>query len=68
MSTKIVLIGAGSAQFGFGTMGDIFQSKMLEGSHIVLHDINPDTLQTVAKAGQEFIEEHNLPFRQRKAP
>ncbi len=62
MKTKIVLIGAGSAQFGFGTLGDIFQSKVLEGSHVVLHDINPTTLQHVTEAGQAFIQEHNLPF------
>ena len=40
MATKIVLVGAGSAQFGYGTLGDIFQSKTLYGSEIVLHDIN----------------------------
>ena len=62
MSNKIVLIGAGSAQFGYGTMGDIFQSKALEGSHITLLDINPATVQSVAKVGQAFIEEHKLPF------
>lgn len=60
--SKIVLIGAGSAQFGYGTMGDIFQSKVLAGSHIVLHDINPTTLAAVEKVGQAFIQEHNLPF------
>ena len=38
---KIVLIGAGSTQFGLGTIGDIFKSKVLEGSTISLHDINP---------------------------
>jgi alpha-galactosidase len=59
---RIVLIGAGSAQFGYGTMGDVFQSKVLEGSHVVLHDINPDTLAVVAKTGQRFIEENELPF------
>jgi len=63
METKIVLIGAGSAQFGFGTLGDIFQSKVLAGSHIVLHDINPDTLGKVEAASREFVQEHNLPFR-----
>jgi len=62
MPNKIVLIGAGSAQFGFGTMGDVFQSKALEGSHITLLDINPTTVQKVAKVGQEFIETHDLPF------
>lgn len=62
MANKIVLIGAGSAQFGYGTMGDIFQSKALEGSHVTLLDINPATVQKVAKVGQAFIEEHKLPF------
>jgi alpha-galactosidase len=62
MQKRIVLIGAGSAQFGYGTIGDILQSKVLEGSHIVLHDINPNTLTVVEKNGREFIEEHKLPF------
>ena len=47
MQKRIVLIGAGSAQFGYGTMGDIFQSEVLEGSHIVLLDINPEALAVV---------------------
>jgi alpha-galactosidase len=62
MKRRIVLIGAGSAQFGYGTMGDIFQSEVLEGSHVVLHDINPKSLAVVEKTGQAFIEEHDLPF------
>ena len=62
MEKRIVLIGAGSAQFGYGTLGDILQSKVLEGSHIVLHDINPKTLAVVEKNGRAFIEEHRLPF------
>ena len=62
MKQRIVLIGAGSAQFGYGTIGDILQSKALESSHIVLHDINPDTLAVVAENGRAFIEERRLPF------
>jgi alpha-galactosidase len=62
METRIVLIGAGSAQFGYGTMGDIFQSKVLEGSHVVLHDINPNSLAVVEKTGQAFIETNDLPY------
>ncbi|MFZ1462992.1 MAG: alpha-glucosidase [Anaerolineae bacterium] len=62
MKKRIVLIGAGSAQFGYGTIGDILQSKVLEGSEIVLHDINPTTLAAVAEAGRAFIAEHGLPF------
>ncbi len=62
MEKRIVLIGAGSAQFGYGTIGDILQSSVLAGSHIVLHDINPATLAMVEQAGRAFIAEHKLPF------
>jgi len=63
MEAKIVLIGAGSVQFGYDMMGDIFQSKVLEGSHIVLHDINASALETVKNNGDQFIEQHSLPFQ-----
>jgi alpha-galactosidase len=62
VENRIVLVGAGSAQFGYGTIGDILQSKVLEGSHIVLLDINPEAVSTVGKKAQDFIEEHSLPF------
>ncbi|MEZ4591605.1 MAG: alpha-glucosidase [Chloroflexota bacterium] len=62
MEKRIVLIGAGSAQFGYGTIGDILQSEVLAGSHIVLHDINPVTMEVVRQTGQSFIEAHNLPY------
>jgi alpha-galactosidase len=62
MKKKIVLIGAGSAQFGFGTLGDIFQSEVLEGSEIVLHDINAESLDKVERVAQQYIRDHNLPF------
>lgn len=59
---KIVLIGAGSAQFGFGTLGDIFQSKKLAGSEICLVDIDQKALDHVAEAAKQFIKEHSLDF------
>lgn len=62
MSKRIVLIGAGSAQFGLGTLTDLFQSEPLRGSTIVLHDINPQALERVLKLGKEYAEAHNLPF------
>jgi alpha-galactosidase len=62
MSQRIVLIGAGSVSFGLGTLGDIFDSKVLEGSTIVLHDINPDALRKVEAIGQAHIKEKDLPF------
>lgn len=63
MEKRIVLIGAGSAQFGYGTIGDILQSKVLAGSHIVLHDINPVNMAVVEETGRTFIQEKGLPFR-----
>ncbi|MBW2233072.1 MAG: alpha-glucosidase [Deltaproteobacteria bacterium] len=60
MSSRIVLIGAGSAQFGFDMLGDVFQSVILEGCHIVLHDINGASLERVHKAGEAFVREHGL--------
>ncbi len=62
MERRIVLIGAGSAQFGYGTIGDILQSQVLQGSLIVLHDINPDTLAVVKQTASQFVAEHHLPF------
>lgn len=60
MASRIVLIGAGSAQFGFDMLGDVFQSAILEGSHVVLHDINGAALERVHKAGEAFVREHGL--------
>jgi len=62
MTNTIVLIGAGSAQFGLGTLGDIFKSKALEGSSIVLHDINPQALRKVKDIARQFIQENELPY------
>lgn len=60
---KIVLIGAGSSQFGCGTMGDIFQSQTLRGSEICLMDINSATLDKVYQVGKNYIEKNDLDFR-----
>lgn len=59
---NIVLVGAGSVQFGKGMLGDIFASKVLVGSHVVLHDINENTLNKTCEAAKSFISEHNLSF------
>jgi alpha-galactosidase len=47
MDKKIVLIGAGSANFGPPTFIDLNLSKVLKGSTITLHDINKEKLQMV---------------------
>jgi alpha-galactosidase len=59
---RIVLVGAGSAQFGLGTLADVFRSKVLEGSTVVLHDINPAALARVEAVGQEHLAAHKLPY------
>ena len=53
---RIVLIGAGSTIFGLGVVGDIFKSKTLEGSTIVLHDINPEALNNTLKIANAYKE------------
>ena len=59
---KIVLVGAGSIQFGLGTLGDIFNSKTLKGSEIALLDINAQALDGVLQVARSFIEEKSLPY------
>ncbi|MHA1729649.1 MAG: family 4 glycosyl hydrolase [Promethearchaeota archaeon] len=60
---KITLIGAGSLQFGLGTVGSILEkSDILEGSTICLHDISQKNLSLVSKACQSAIDERNLNF------
>ena len=50
--TKIVLVGAGSAQFGLGTLGEIMSCPALLGAEVVLLDINAEALQRVHSAAQ----------------
>jgi len=59
---KIVLIGAGSAQFGLGMLGDIFMSPVLAGAEIDLVDINAENLAKVHGMAHAYIEANNLPF------
>lgn len=59
---RVVLVGAGSAQFGIGTVADILKSKVLSGGTIVLHDINPTSLEMVRQACQMAIDELKLDF------
>jgi alpha-galactosidase len=59
---RIVLVGAGSAQFGVGTVADILMSEVLSGGTIVLHDINPKSLELVRQACQIAIDETKLDF------
>ncbi len=63
MSTqKIVLMGAGSLQFGLSSVGNILESESLFGSTICLHDINEDALNLTYQACKSAIEERKLDF------
>jgi alpha-galactosidase len=57
---KIVLIGAGSLQFGLGSVGSIINSEILQGSTVSLHDINITNLDLVTQACREAIEKKNF--------
>ena len=59
---KIVLIGAGSSQFGLGTISDIFKSKILEGSTIMLHDINKEALEKTKNTAEKYKEKLNANY------
>lgn len=60
--TKIVLVGAGSLQFGTGMLGDIFQSKKLTGAEIVLHDINEKTARKTLQIAEDYVQSNALTF------
>jgi alpha-galactosidase len=62
MSRKIVVVGAGSLQFGLGTCGSIFNSKVLEGATVSLHDINEEYLELARVACQDKIDHDKLNF------
>ena len=59
---KIVIIGAGSLQFGLGSVGSIINSDVLQGSTISLHDINQTNLDLVTESCKDAIEQKNLDF------
>ena len=63
MSNKIVIIGAGSTNFGLGLVGDFFKSKILSGSTLVLHDINSDTLKNTHKIANDYKEKLGVNFK-----
>ena len=62
MSNRIVIIGAGSTNFGLGIVGDFFKSKILEGSTLVLHDINSETLEKTKSIALSYKEKLGVNF------
>jgi len=59
---KLVLIGAGSLQFGLGSVGSILNSEILKGATICLHDINEEALKLAHEACESAINKRNLDF------
>ncbi len=61
-SQKIVIIGAGSLQFGLGSAGSIFECETLTGSTLCLHDINKTNLELATQACQLAVNKKHLDF------
>ncbi|NPV80333.1 MAG: alpha-glucosidase/alpha-galactosidase [Firmicutes bacterium] len=56
--TKIVLIGAGSAVFGLGTLCDIIHAgEDLKGSTVTLVDVNAEYLETITNTARRMVKE-----------
>ncbi len=60
---KLVLVGAGSAQFGAQLLGDVFQSRILDGADIVLNDISPAAVEKTRALAQDHIDAKGLHHR-----
>ena len=60
---KIVLIGAGSSQFGLGTVSDIFKSEILKNSTITLYDINEKALEKTKNTAEKYKKDFNANCR-----
>ena len=57
MNPKIVIIGAGSASFGPSTLATILRSKLLNGAHLSLVDIDETALISVAELAKHLNNE-----------
>lgn len=63
MMTKIVLIGAGSVNFGTSMLRDLFIAREeLRGSTIALVDVNAEALQVMAQVYQRLNDAMDRPF------
>jgi alpha-galactosidase len=60
---KIVMVGAGSTSFGFGSLCDLMTARdLLKGSTVALVDTNPDALGTIAAVATRMNEAFGSPF------
>ena len=61
--TKIVLIGAGSAQFGISCLRDAFCHPGIFGNHLVFMDINEINLNRIVKIAVRMNKELKACFK-----
>ena len=52
--TKIVIIGAGSSEFGENTIATLIHDRKLRGSQLTLVDRNPDTLDVIKRLAERL--------------
>lgn len=57
LPTKIVLIGAGSASFGLGTLSALLRSPRLRGCRLALVDRNPTALSLMSRLAERMNRE-----------
>lgn len=57
MGSRIVLIGAGSAVFGYNSVLDTVNLPGLKGSNLVLHDIDGERLKSMAGLAERMNEQ-----------
>jgi alpha-galactosidase len=60
---KIVIIGAGSAMFGFSCIRDAFTTKELWGSELIFVDLDPVGLDRMLKAARRVNQELNANYQ-----
>ena len=63
MGKRIVIIGAGSTNFGLKIIGDFYKSQILKGSTIVLHDIRPEAVEKTRKIAEYYKEKLQVDFQ-----
>jgi alpha-galactosidase len=56
MTTKVVLVGAGSAKFTRGLVADMIQSPGLGPTELGLVDVNPQSLETAEGLSRQMIQ------------
>ncbi len=63
MSTKIIVIGAGSAVFSGNLVRDLALTKGLHGSQVVLIDLDADRLQMIGRLAERISDELDANLR-----